>query len=197
MFVAVGMFLIESSVNWLWCFVWLWITGYWWLGGWLDGDLHTHCAQCQRLSVCKCERAACLHVLVLWTLSVDNFEVAWNGVCLCLECGLDETESTKLWFVYMWWGCAHMHFSVVVAMCTSITCVVEQAMNGVEIGIVIVVRPTCCANVCRSGHVSNRIECWLVVVFWVIVDHWILMACWLAGWWFAYALCSMSTIISE
>jgi hypothetical protein len=99
MFVAVGMFLIESSVDWLWCFGWLWITGYWWLGGWLDGDLHTHCAQCQRLSVCKCKRAPFLHVLILWTLSVDNFEVDCNGFCLCLECRLDETESSKLWFL--------------------------------------------------------------------------------------------------
>jgi hypothetical protein len=32
---------------------------------------------------------------------------------------------------------------------------------------------------------------------WCFVDHWILMAWWLAEWWFAYALCSISTIISE
>ena len=52
-----------------------------------------------------------------------------------------------------------MRLSIVVVMCTSFACVVEQAMNGVEIGIVIIVRQACCANVCRSWHVSNRFEC--------------------------------------
>ena len=48
---------------------------------------------------------------------------------------------------------AHMRLLIVVAMCTSFACVVEQAMNGVEFDIVIIVRPACCANVCRSWHV--------------------------------------------
>jgi hypothetical protein len=143
-----------------WLVVVFWVTVHHWiLMALWDGDLHTHCAQYQWLSERKCERAPCLHVLGFWALWMDICEVDCNSVHLCVECGLNETELSKLWFVYMWWERARMRLSIVVAMCSAFACVVEQAKNGVKIGIVIMVRPACCANVCRSGHVSNRIEC--------------------------------------